>query len=143
MEVYEGAVIAHLKFGCRNHKVIQFMNNNKFLKHVPSLGDKLFLQWKFLVCAIMKVPRLPSNLETTMLNLEPGQLIFLDFAFMNVVSVRGFQSYLSCNDDTLGYSFTFPTRNKRSPLDLLCFIILTLQTQNKRINYVRFDEGVY
>ena len=60
----------------------------------------------------MKVPRLPSNLETIMLNMEPGQLLVVDFAVMIVVSIRGFQRYLSCTDDTSGYSFTFPQEIK-------------------------------
>ena len=57
------------------------------------------------------------------------------------MSIRGFSSYLSFLDDTTGYPFSFPTCNKRTPLDILQFIIITLRQQNKSINYVQCDKG--
>ena len=89
----------------------------------------------------MKVPRLASNLNTALLNLAPGQMFHIDFSFMSETSIRGFSSYLSFLDDTTGYPFTFLTRNKIAPLDILQFIISTLRQQNKSINYVRYDKG--
>ena len=43
VKISEAAVIAHLKFGCRNHKVIQYMSTNKSLKNIPSIVIKLFV----------------------------------------------------------------------------------------------------
>ena len=80
----------------------------------------------------MKVPKLNSNLSTKLLNLEPGQLLFLDFAFINSTSARGFSSYLTVTDDTTGYTFSFPARNKRAPVDFVLFLVFCCATNKDR-----------
>ena len=103
------------------------MSENDSLKNIPKISYSSFHRLQCPVYAAMKDPRLPSNLSAVLLNLEPGQLLYTDFAFMNVVSVCGFQSYLSCTDDSSGYSFTFPTWNKQPSLDFLWFIVISLR----------------
>ena len=125
-KISQEAIIAHLKFGCRNFKCIKHIGNHDALESMPRLNDKNITNWICPICTTMKVPCLPANLSTVMLNLAPGQLLHMDFAFMNVISVQDFQSYLSCTDDTTSYPFTFPTWNKRPPLDLIKFVVLSI-----------------
>ena len=68
-------------------------------------------------------------------------MLHVDFAFINVLSVQGFTSYLSFTDDTTSYPFSFPGRNKLPPLDIITFVIEVLQKQGKQVNYTCYDEG--
>ena len=117
-------------------KTSQHMSNQKCLNNMPSINEKTFKKWQCPICAAMKIPKFPSNLESVLLNLEPGQLLYFDFAFLNEVNVCGFQSYLSCMNDVSAYSFIFPTQNKHLPIDLLQFVVLNLQQQDKQVNFV-------
>jgi hypothetical protein len=98
--ISESAFLAHLKFGCRCHKTIAHMSKLKIMTNMPFMHTAKLHKWKCPICAIMKVPRLASNLNTALLNLAPGQMFHIDFAFMSEVSIRGFSSYLSFLDDT-------------------------------------------
>jgi len=137
--VHINSVLAHLRFGCRNMRNILHMRNNKSLLHLPSNIKELPSQCP--ICLKCKLTRLPRNPPIPITTLRPGQMLQLDFAFMNEKSVRGFTSYLSCDCVHTKYSFRFCTRHKRAPLDILRWIFLTLKQQKKDVNYVRFDEG--
>ena len=90
---------------------------------------------------MMKILCLLSKLETALLNLAPGQLIFIDFSFISEPSFRGFHSYLSFTKNSTGFAQSFPTRNKRPLMDLICFLILNLRMQDKSVNFILFDKG--
>jgi len=87
------------------------------------------------------MPKLSRNPTISVEHLEPGQMLQMDFAFMNTQSIRGFTSYLSCDCVVTKYSYRFCTRNKRAPVDVIRWIISTLRSQGKKIHFVRFDEG--
>ena len=38
-------------------------------------------------------------------------------------------------------SFSFPTKNKRPPLDRINFVVWTIRTQIKAVSFVRLDTG--
>jgi len=137
--IHINSVLAHLKFGCRNVRNIVHMKNNKSLLNLPSNITELPHQCP--ICLKCKLTRLPRNPPLPINNLRPGQMLQLDFAFMNEKSVRGFTSYLSCDCVQTKYSFRFCTRHKRAPLDILRWIFVTLRQQKREVNYVRFDEG--
>lgn len=135
------SILAHLKFDCRNMRNIVSMKKNQALKHLPSNPHELHHQCP--ICAKCKLTRLPRNPPLPVTMLRPGQMLQMDFAFLYVKSVRGFQSYLSCDCVQTKYSFTFCTRIKRSPVNKIRWILfLTLQRMKKTVkNFVRFDEG--
>ena len=137
----ESLLLAHLKFGCRCPKSLKHMGTSKSLKNIPTFSKIPVKTWKCPICHIMKMPRLPTSVNISMESLAPGQFLYIDFAFMSIPSARGFSSYLSATDHTTGYPFGFPSRNKRPPLDLIRFLVLTLQRLGKAVNFVRVDEG--
>jgi len=116
------SVLAQLKFGCRNVRNIINMRKNKSLTNLPPHLKELPHQCP--ICLKCKLTRLPRNPPLPVSTLRPGQMLQMDFAFMNVESARGFASYLSC--DCVNYSFRFCTRQLRSTfLDgslILCVI---------------------
>ena len=130
-------LIAHLKLGCRiQTKKLQRIKKLQAMKNVSSLRQAGMHKWKFPICAIIKVTHFQLNMVTALPNLEPGQLVNIEYAFINIPSVHGFTSYLSVTDNTTSYSFTFPTNNKRKPLYILEFIILTLKKQENKLREI-------
>lgn len=88
-----------------------------------------------------KLTQLPRNLEVTDYSLYcPGSFIFLDFSFYNVVSIRGFSSVIDIICASTRYSFSFPTRPKRVPLDILKWLFAILNKENKTVRIIRVDE---
>lgn len=133
------SVLTHLKFGFRNMKNILHMKKHSSLKNLPSKLQEL--PFACPICVKCNQPRLRRNPPLPINMLRPGQMLQMDFAFFNVQSVRGFTSYLSCDCVLTKYSFRFCTRRKRSPVDIIRWILLTLKKQNKIVIFVRFDEG--
>ena len=133
------SVLAHLKFGCRNLKNIIHMAHNNSLQHLPR--NLKILECPCPICLKCKLPKLPRNPTVSTHHLEPGQMLQMDFAFMNTESIRGFTSYLSCDCVSSKYSYRFCTRRKRAPVDIIRWIIITLRSQGKKVNFIRFDEG--
>ena len=132
-------IVTHLKFGCRNMKNIIHMAKHKSIDKLPTHLHEFHHTCPIcLKCKFTKIPRNPP-LPTNML--KPGQMLQLDFAFLNQQSIRGFTSYLSCDCVHTKYSFRFCTRSKRAPVDIIRWIVETLRKQGKPVNYIRFDEG--
>lgn len=136
----ESVFLAHLKFGCRCTKTLKHMSSLQIMKNMNSLKTSQLHKLKCPICAIMKVPCVTSNINNTKLNLAPGQMFHIDFAFVSETSIRGFSIYLSFLYNTTGCLFYFLARKKRSPLDIFQSIISTLCQKNKSINYVRYDK---
>ena len=67
-------------------------------------------------------------------------MLQIDFAFFNVESIRGFTStFVNICSDT-SHPFGFPYRSKRTPLDILKFLVTTLRNQDKKVALTRVDE---
>ena len=50
-KIFEAAVLMYFKFGCRNHKHIQYMSKNGSLSHIPIIVERNFLVWNCPVFA--------------------------------------------------------------------------------------------
>ena len=57
------------------------------MSHIPMIAKKTAIKWTCPVCALMKVPCLLPSMEMVLPNLDPGQLLYIDFAFMSEVSI--------------------------------------------------------
>ena len=68
-------------------------------------------------------------------------MLYIDFCFNRTTSVQGYTAYLSVTCYITGYSFVFPTRSKRSPLDIMRWLLETLKRQGYTVIIIRFDEG--
>jgi len=137
--IHINTIIAHLRFGCRNMKNIVHMVKHKSLTDLPPHIRELTHPCP--LCLKCKLTRIPRNPPLPVGSIKPGQMLQLDFAFLNEASIRGFTSYLSCDCVSTKYSFKFCTRSKRAPVDIIRWIVTTLSQQGKTVNFVRFDEG--
>ena len=132
------SLMTHLKFGCRNYTSLSHMSRTNCIDNMPTVKPP---KHDCPVCLLVKGTKLPRQMKTTLVNLRPGQLFMCDFAFFNVTSIRGFKAYLSLTCQATGYSFSFPTRSKKPPLDLFLWFIETLERMGFVVNAFRFDEG--
>jgi len=128
------SVITHLKFGCKNMKNIIHMSKQNSLTHLPAKLN--MLSHPCPICIRCKMPKLHRNPSVPIASLRPGQMLQVDFAFMNQRSIRGFGSYLSCICVSTKYSFRFCSRAKRAPKELIRWILNTLKVQNKITNFI-------
>ena len=67
-------------------------------------------------------------------------MLQMDFSFFNVESIRGFTSTFVAICSTILYPFEFPSRSKRTPLDILKFLVTTLRNKDKKFEFIRVDE---
>ena len=79
-----------------------------------------------------------TTVDTT--NIQPGELIHMEFAFHNVTSIRGFTPMLTlvCANTIIISSFT--TASKRSPVGIICFILTTFKNEKHPCRRVRLNE---
>lgn len=133
------SLMTHLKFGCKNMQNIIHMSKNVSLSHLPKNIRRL--SHPCPICIRCKMPRLSRQPSVPLASLRPGQMLQVDFAFMNKPSIRGFSSYLTFICVSTKYTFRFCSRSKRAPKELIRWVLNTLQNQNKKTNFIRFDEG--
>ena len=129
------SILTHLKFGCKNMKNIIHMAQHGSLLHLPE--NLKYLQHLCPICKKRKMPRLSRNPKLPLSKLTPGQILQMDFAFMNTQSVRGFTFVCV----SIKYCIKFCTRYKRAPVYIIKWVLNTLKSQNKTTNYIRFDKG--
>ena len=73
-------------------------------------------------------------------NLQPGELIHMNFAFYNVTFVRGFTSVLTVLCAKTIMLWVFHISYKRYHVYIICFIIITLKNEQNSCKCVRVDE---
>ena len=66
--------------------------------------------------------------------------LHVDYAFMPQPSIRDFTAFLAVKDAATNYTWIFPTRNKRPPLDIVKYLLSILQKENRPTKYARVDE---
>ena len=137
----DSLLLTHFHFGCRCHRQIINTRKHDAMKKLPAFKNAEIFKWWCPICMVMKVQKISMNLTTVLLNTATVQMLFIDFAFSNVMSVRGFDSYLSVTDNATSFPFTSPTRFKRAPVDLIKFVIHELRQQGKKVQYIRFEKG--
>ena len=74
-------------------------------------------------------------------HLRPGQLIHMDFYFINKESIRGFTSVLLILDAKTRKMWQFPTPQKRPPLDIVEFFLAQLRRMGRTVQHIRTDCG--
>ena len=68
-----------------------------------------------------------KTVDTT--NLQPGELIHINCAFYKVTSVRGFTSIITVVCEKTIIIWVFPTASKRSPVQIIYFVLPTLKIE--------------
>ena len=83
----------------------------------------------------------PHGVTMNTAHLRPGQLIHMDFYFINRTSIRGFTSVLLILDARTRKMWQFPTQQKRPPLDIVTFFLTQLQRMGRAVQHIRTDCG--
>ena len=73
--------------------------------------------------------------------LRPGELIHMDFYFMNEVSIRGFTCVLNIVDAKTRNKWEFGTPNKRPPLDTVDYFLTQCKMEGRPVSRIRMDRG--
>ena len=83
----------------------------------------------------------PHGITLNTDHLKPGQLLHMDFYFLNEVSIRGFIAVLLILDAKSRKMWQFPTPQKRPPIDIVRFFLMQLKRMNRTTQHVRTDCG--
>ena len=73
-------------------------------------------------------------------NLQPGEIIHVDFYLYNVTSIHGFTSVLTVFCAKTIIMLVFPTTYKLSPFRIIHFILTTLNNDQHPCKRVRVNE---
>ena len=110
-------LLAHLQFGCLNSRSLKMMAKDKIIDNMKPV--ETIDNFKCPVCQIVKGPKVYSKIISKTKSWSKSECFHMDFAFINIKSHRGFTVYLSIRVEFKGYPLAFPTKNKRTALDLV------------------------
>ena len=89
------------------------------------------------ICAQATLDNIPFVITLKTCNLRLGQLIHMDFYFMNETSIRKFTCFLIIVDAKSRKLCQFPTHNKRPPLDSIDFFLTQLKMNGRQVQFIR------
>ena len=75
-------------------------------------------------------------------NLQPGELVHIDFAFYKLTSIRGFTSILRVVCAKTRMLWVLPTESKISHFRIIRFILTTLMNEKHPYKRIIFDEYI-
>ena len=76
----------------------------------------------------MKTVNKGTTVDTS--NLQPGELVYMDFEFYNVTSIHGFTFIIIVVYKNTRIIGLFPTASTRTPVRIIHFILTTLLNKN-------------
>ena len=69
--------------------------------------------------------------------LQPGELIHIDFYFINITSIRGFTCVLNIVDARTRNKWEFRSATKRSPLDTIDYFLTQCKREGRNVLHVQ------
>ena len=85
----------------------------------------------------MKIFPKGTTIDTT--NLQPGELIHMEFSFYNMTSIQGFTSMITVMFAQTIMIWVFLNATKRSPVIKIRFIVTKLKNKKHTCRHVRVD----
>ena len=130
-----------LKHASDNKLII--MCNKQTIEGLPQRMSARFIQcgkdcW---ICHAAVTTNLPRGIIMSTVFLRPGELIHMDFYFMNEVSIRGFTCVLNIVDAKTRNKWEFGTPNKRPPLDTVDYFLTQCKMEGRPVSRIRMDRG--
>lgn len=116
------------------------MYRKKCFRDMPSLREAEKVICNCSICNKSKLQRLPRGKLTDVSLLPPFQRIHVDFQFFGIVSLRGYSAALTVVCTSTSYIFTYPTKSKSTPLQLIRWLITTFRSCGHNPTFVRVDE---
>ena len=83
----------------------------------------------------------PHGITLNTDHLTPGQLLHMDFYFLNEMSIRGFIAVLLILDAKTRKMWQFPTPQKIPLIDIVRFFIIQLKRMNRTTQHIITDCG--
>ena len=84
---------------------------------------------------------LPKGITINTENLRPGELLHMDFCFLDETSIRQFTCALVVVDAKVRKMWTFCTPGKRPPLATVRYLLEQLKQMGRRVVNIRTDLG--
>jgi len=81
----------------------------------------------------------PTVTQVSTYNLRPSQHLHMDLSSFSVTSVRSMNALMYVSDTKTRYLWTFPTRNKRPPIDICRSIYELLRRMGRIIQEILVD----
>ena len=97
----------------------------------------LELEERCPICLLTKANKIPRCPTTDISKLFTGFMLQMNFAFLNVESIRGLTSNFVAIRSTTSCPFGFPSISNLPPLDILKFLVTTLINQDKKVAFIR------
>ena len=128
----------HQCFGNVSNARLKQMSR-KGLMEVP---QTISLTWNipYLFFSYPEQLKLPEFQPLTSQIFPSGFMLQMDFPFFGVESIGGYTSTFLDICSATSYLFGFPSRIKRSPIDILKFLITAFRNQDKKVTFVQVDE---
>ena len=116
------------------------MCRHQNLTVLPKHWPKKLNQAPCTICYIEKMKSFPicKNVDTT--NLQPGELIHMEFSFYNVTFIRGLTSMLPVVCARTRIIWLFLTASKRAPVRIIHLILKTFNNGQHKWKCGRVDE---
>ena len=92
------------------------------------------------ICLFTKENKIPRGTTTDVSNSSPGFLLQINFAFFNVERIHGFTSTFVGICSATSHPFRLSFRIKHPLLDILKFLVTTINNQDKKCTCIRVDE---
>ena len=94
-----------------------------------------------IICWKGSTVNLPKGIALSTENLVPGQLIHMDFCFLEIESIRKFTCSLIIVDAKVRKMWTFNTQGKRPLIDTVRFFLTQLKQIGRQVHNIRTDQG--
>ena len=93
------------------------------------------------ICDAAAMTDIPKGITMNTSILQPGELIHIDFCFINVLSIRGFTCVLMIVDARTRNKWEFATPTKRPPINVLDFFLTQCALEGRPVSKIRTDRG--
>ena len=120
--------------------IMKAMCRHQNLDGLPKHFPKKIHKAPFKICYKSRMTTINKGTTVETSNLQPGELVYMEFVFYNVTSIRGFTSILTVICEKTIMLWSFPTESKLSPVCTIHFIITTLNNEQCPCKCIRFYE---
>ena len=135
--------IIHRRSGYAMDEKIDEMAKLEILKDLPKRKSKRYkgAECRCTICWKASTVNLPKGVTLTTENLRPGELIHMDFCFLEEESIRKFTCALVIVDAKVRKMWTFNTPGNKSPLPTIKYFLEQLKQTGRQVLNIRTDPG--
>ena len=135
--------IVHRRLGHAMDDRIDKMAKLDIILDLPKRKSKKYRKQhcRCVICWKASTVNLPKGITVDTTSLRPGELIHMDFCFLEETSIRQFTCALVVVDAKVRKMWTFCTPGKRPPLATIRYLLEQLKQMGQRVINVRTDLG--